>query len=84
MWVPTMDGRGYLCPAGGREAGLLERPRGGHRGERVLAAKERVRTLVIRVDDEGFGQQVSVVRLRLGQTDHGFAQWATLKLEHTH
>ena len=46
-----------------REAGLLERPRGGHRGERVLAAKERVRTLVIRVDDEGFGQQVSVVRL---------------------
>ena len=50
-----------------REAGLLERPRGGHRGERVLAAKERVRTLVIRVDDEGFGQQASVVRT--GQTE---------------
>ena len=34
-----------------REVGLLERPRGGHRGERVLAAKERARTLSIRVDD---------------------------------
>ena len=34
-----------------REAGLLERPRGGHRGERVFAAKGRVRTLAIRVDD---------------------------------
>ena len=52
-----------------REAGLLERPRGGHRGERVLAAKGRVRTLVIRVDDEGFGQQGSMVSL--GQPDHG-------------
>ena len=58
-----------------REAGLLERPRGGHRGERVLAAKERARTLGIRVDDEGFGQQGSVVRR--GQTDHEQAgrQW---------
>ena len=34
-----------------REAGLLERPRGGHRGERVFAAKGRVRTLAMRVDD---------------------------------
>ena len=51
-----------------REAGLLERPRGGHRGERVLAAKEGARTLGIRVDDEGFGQQGSVVRW--GRTDH--------------
>ena len=49
-----------------REAGLLERPRGGHRGVRVLAAKERARTLSIRVDDEGFRQQGSVVRT--GQT----------------
>ena len=43
-----------------REAGLLERPRGGHRGERVLAAKGRVRTLVIRAEDEGLTQQGSV------------------------
>ena len=50
-----------------REAGLLERPRGGHRGVRVLAAKGRARTLSIRVDDEGFRQQGSVVRT--GQTE---------------
>ena len=57
--VPRCQPRVLACPMHAskfqlmrlREAGLLERPRGGHRGERVLAAKERVRTLVIRVDD---------------------------------
>ena len=28
-----------------REVGLLERPRGGHRGERVLSASVRMKTL---------------------------------------
>ena len=53
-----------------REAGLLERPRGGHRGERVLVAKGRVRTLDIRADDEGFRQQGSVVRTGQTGLDH--------------
>ena len=39
-----------------------------------MAAKERVRTLVIRVDDEGSGQQDAAVRL--GQTDLDHRQTA--------
>ena len=50
-----------------REAGLLERPRGGHRGERVLAAKGRVRTSVIIAGNDGFGQRDLAVRT--SQTD---------------
>ena len=52
-----------------REAGLLERPRGGHRGERVLSAIVRVKTLDKTAEHNRFRQQVSVVSF--GQTDHG-------------
>ena len=55
-----------------REAGLLERPRGGHRGERVLSASGRVRTLVTIADDEGAIQQGSAVRI--GQTGQSHGQ----------
>ena len=51
-----------------REAGLLERPRGGHRGEGVLTAKRRARTSVTIADNDGVRQQGSAVRT--SQTDH--------------
>ena len=52
-----------------REVGLLERLRGGHRGERVLSASVRVKTLDKTAGYDRFRQQVSAVSF--GQPDHG-------------
>ena len=52
-----------------REAGLLERPRGGHRGVRVSWASGRVKTLDTIAGYDRVRQQGSVVSF--GQTDHG-------------
>ena len=52
-----------------REAGLLERPRGGHRGVRVSWASERVKTLDTIADYDRVRQQSPMVSF--GQTDHG-------------
>ena len=52
-----------------REAGLLERPRGGHRGVRVSQASGRVKTLDTIAGYDRVRQQGSLVSF--GQTDHG-------------